>query len=309
MVLTEKTDANYNPKVRNIFAFLTLDGYQRVIGSASLKEMKYTADFDLMENVELANEHECYQLVLDLFREKMNTAYKSNDIWITDFKCGVLAGGIPIRWNRDEIKKGCKNIDEKIINFIDCLQQESTIKIDVISLINNELNEFSENYYIQFGDFKTYNPINSLKTNIETSLLKDMIKYKNKGNIFKALKRLFAYLRISKKSPSLIKLLLNFFNSSVGKLGSSRSDLEIIELAIKQKFRPIPISILKTNLKLIEKDIGDEYEGLVKLIINAKTKPSMLKHTERAIEILNEQLQLQTQDFIKINNNKIKQYI
>jgi hypothetical protein len=309
VVLNRKTIDDYNKHDRRMFAFLSIAGDQRVIGSASIKEMKYTSDLDLMEHVVYNREIDCYKLVLDLFREKFRTAYASSNIWITDFKCGVLAGDIPIRWNRLEIEQGCKIIDDKIIKFIDCLQQKSTIKMDVISLINDELNEISENYYIHFGDFITYNKVDNLKTNIETSLLKDIQKYKNKGNAFKALKRLFSYLRISKKSPSLLKMLLKFFNSSTGELGSVRSDLEIITIVIDQNFRPASLYVLKNNLKTIEKRICDDYKGLIKLILSKKTKPSMLNHTNRAIEIINEKIQILTEEFINSNIKKLNKYI
>lgn len=308
MSLSIKQDKDYTKKEREVFAYLTLHGTQRVVGSASLKEIDYSADYDLMEYVSFERSEEMYNLILTLFREKFRTAYKSKNIWITDFKCGVLAGGIPVRWKKADIDKGFQTIDDVKIYFVDCLQEKSTIKLDAITLIDGLFHEFSEIYFITFGDYKTYEPEYTKKVNIETSLLRDVKKYVDKGNYMKSLKRIFAYLRISEKEPALMQSLVDFFNSPVGELSSYKSDLELVTIMIDQTFKPIAKSHIIYNLKHIEKHISPHFKDLVKSILNEKTEAKIKKHTEQVEEILNMQIQEKTKEFIA-NNKKIYSYI
>lgn len=308
MSLSIKQTKDYTEEERKIFAFLTLHGTQRVVGSASLKEIDYSADYDLMENIKFEREHEIYELILTLFREKFKTAYKSKNIWITDFKCGVLAGGKPIRWNRRDITKGYQIIEDVKIYFVDCLQEKSTIKIDVISLIDGLFHEFSEIYFLTFGDYKTYEPVYTKKQNIETSLLKDVKLYQEKGNYMKTLKRLFAYLRISETDPTLQQSLVSFFNSQVGELSSYKSDLQLITIMLEQSFRPVKRKDIVYNLKYIEKHINPIFKDLVKSILKMKTNKQIMEHTQKVEEILNNDIQKNTKTYIK-DNKKLYSFV
>lgn len=308
MSLTIKQAKDYTPKERDVFAYLTLHGTQRIVGSASFKEVEYSADYDLMEYVKFDRTVEMYNTVLTLFREKFRTAYESKNIWLTDFKCGVLAGGKPIRWKREDIDRGFQIIEDIKIYFVDCLQEKSTIKLDAIVLIDGLFHEFSEIYFITFGDYKTYEPEYTKVKNIETALFKDVKKYLDDGNYLKALKRLFAYFRISKKEPTLTQSLIDFFNSPVGELSSYKSDLELITIMIEQTFKPIAKKHIIYNLEHIEKRISPQYKDLVKSILKEKTESKIKTHTEQVEEILNTQIQEKTKAFIQ-NNKKLYSYI
>jgi len=305
MKLTVKTNADFSKGERNIFAFLSLHGTQRVVGTASVKEINYSADYDLMSYVKFERSVEVYQCLLDLFREKYRTAYNSKTIWITDFKCGVLPGGQPIRWNRESIESGYQMIEDTKTYFIDCLQEKSIIKMDVISLIGGLFHEFSEMYFVHFGEFKTYNPVMTKKESIETGLLQDVKAYAGEGNYYKALKRLFAYLRISERDPALLKPLVEFFNSKVGELSSYKSDLELVSIMLGQTFRPVKKTDIVRNLKYIEKHIDPIFKPLVAEILKAS---NIKASTEKVEEILDESVQMQTKDFIS-KTKKIKSYL
>jgi len=308
MTLTIKQTKDYTKEERKIFAYLTLHGTQRIVGSASLKEVEYSADYDLMEYISFEREPEIYELILTLFKEKFRTAYKSKNIWITDFKCGVLAGGKPIRWDRQSIAKGYQIIEDVKIYFVDCLQEKSSIKLDVISLIDGLFHEFSEIYFLTFGDYKTYDPVYTKKKNIETSLLIDVKKYQEKGNYMKTLKRLFAYLRISETDPALQQELVSFFNSSVGELSSYKSDLELISIMLEQSFRPVKRKDIIYNLKYIEKHISPNFKDLVKSILKMKTIKQIKEHTQQTEEILNNDIQNNTKTYIK-SNKKLYSFV
>jgi len=308
MVLTEKTSKDFSQGEKKVFALLSLHGTQRVVGTGSLKEIDYASDLDLMEYVTFGRNLEVYECVLDVFREKYRNAHATKTVWITDFKCGVLPGGQPIRWTRQSINAGHQFIEDTKVMFVDCLQQKSIIKMDVISLVDGLFTEFSEMYFINFGDFKTYNPVTTKKENIETSLLLDVKSYAEKENYYKALKRLFAYLRISETNPTLLNSLVNFFNSKVGEVASYKSDLELITIMLEQKFRIVKEKDIIHNLKYIEKNINPLFKDLVSSILDSKGSHAVLKRTQEVEEILNNEIQDETKRFIG-SSKKIYSYI
>lgn len=307
MSLTEKTAKDYNKEEKKVFALLSLHGTQRVVGTGSLKEIDYASDLDLMEYVTFSRDAEVYECVLDVFREKYRNAHATRTVWITDFKCGVLPGGKPIRWTRQSINAGHTFIEDRKVMFVDCLQQKSIIKMDVISLVDGLFTEFSEMYFINFGDFKTYDPEMTKKENIETNLLLDVQSYQNKGNFYKALKRLFAYLRISETDPILLKTLTKFFNSKVGELSSYKSDLELVDIMMEQTFRPVKAEDIVHNLTYIEKNINPLFKALVSGILDGKGE-EILERLKGVQEILDEQIQDETKRFIH-SSKKLSSYI
>lgn len=302
-----KTAKDYNQGQKKVFALLSLHGTQRVVGTGSLKEIDYAADLDLMEYVTFSRDTEVYECVLDVFREKYRNAHATKTIWITDFKCGVLPGGQPIRWTRQTINAGHQFIEDTKVKFVDCLQEKSIIKMDVISLVDGLFTEFSEMYFINFGDFKTYDPEMTKKENIETNLLRDVQYYEGKGNYYKALKRLFAYLRISETNPTLMNSLINFFNSKVGELASYNSDLELIDIMMEQTFRPVKAEDIVHNLTYIENNINPLFKDLVSSILDGKGS-AILERLKGVQEILTQQIQDETKRFIQ-SSKKIYTYI
>jgi hypothetical protein len=298
-----KSDKDYNAGEKKIFRFLSLQGTEAVIGTASLKEIDYAADYDLMEYVNYNRNCCVYELVLNLFREKFRTAYLSTTIWIIDFKCGVLPGGQPLRWTRESINDGYQIIEDKPYYFVDCLQQKSIIKLDVISSINKIFHEFSEMYFFHFDDFTTYESHVKRSDLIKTSLLIDVKYYQSMGQYYKALKRLFAYFRIS--NNKLIPLLIDFFNSNVGKLAAYNNDLEIILTMKTQSFRPVPKKEIMYNLKHVEKNIDASVRSLVTSIISST---NVQRSIEETILIINDTIQEKTKQFIA-SNKKIYSYI
>jgi hypothetical protein len=308
MAIHIKQNKDYTKYEKKLFGFLHLNGIQRVVGTASIKEIKYASDYDLMEVVSFDRTIEMYECVYTLFKEKFKTAYKSKNIYIIDFKCGVLPGGKPIRWLRSDINKGHIIIEDVKYYFVNCLQQEGRIKMDIIGLIDGLFHEFSEIYIMSFGDFKTYNPVETKKKNIEIGLKKDIQEYSKEGNYFKALKRLFAYLKLSDKNPELSEELIHFFNSKTGELSSYKNDMELVSVMIEQKFKPVNVGIIIKNIKHIEQHINPAFKHLVKTILREKTKPKINTHTKKVEEILNAEVQKNTIEFIK-SNKKIYSYI
>jgi hypothetical protein len=306
MALNIKPIEDFKPTEKKVFAFLTIDGIQRILGTTPIDEIRYKTDYDLMEYKDFEmDKPQVYQLVLDLFREKFDKAYQNPNMWITDFKCGVQNGGIPIRWNRQSIKKGFQYIEDNKVFFVDCLQEQSIIKLDVLSLINGLINEFSEVYLLTFGDFKTYNPQLTTSEHIRTAMRQDALYYKGKGNIYKGLKRLFAFLRMDEaKNKTKIKSLLDLFNSPIGRLATLKSDLEEIELLLSQKFRPVPKEVIKRNLKYVYENVADEFKPSIEPLLKLSSISSLKSGIYSVMGQMNKTIQKNTKAYLEEAKNK-----
>jgi len=136
---------------KSIYAFLSIDGEQSLVGSSADKNILYSADYDLLEGKTFKKSSDIYNHIYNLFKDKYKEALENPNIWITDFKCGVFRGQ-PQKWSKEEIKRGYKNIDGNILLFTDCLQQKSRIKLDIIAIDkDHNITEYSDIYVIRIG--------------------------------------------------------------------------------------------------------------------------------------------------------------
>lgn len=242
----------------DIFSFLSIGGTQMLVGSAADPDIKYFADYDLMETAYFKRNSFIY--ILDLFRNKYKSAYKTDGIWIIDFKCGVFRGQ-PIRWDKDSIDLGYTIIEDITIYFVDCLQMSSRIKLDVIANVHNRLTEFSNIYFIKIADtFLT--PIVDLTETLK-SLYNDYLNYKQ-HNLFKALKRLYSFYKL-KKEHVLLKKLKDLLNA-LGDEYIEISKLQTKLLLINNTFKKVP-KIYLTNPEKLEHKINSKINNLNKLVI------------------------------------------
>jgi len=229
-----------------IFNFLSIAGLQTLVGSSADKDVVYSADYDLMEEKDFKKTTDIFSKILDLFRKKYKIALNpKNNIWIIDFKCGMFRGQ-PIRWDKASIKKGYVLIDNEPKYFVDCLQQESRIKMDAIAIdANGEINEYSDIYFIKIGSHELTREISPEETAI--LIYKDFHHYLEEKNYFKAIKRLYSYAKIKNMKP-LIKELLKVINSQLGRQSKLIADLNTINDLIANNFRKVNKSVILVNL-------------------------------------------------------------
>jgi hypothetical protein len=300
-VITKKPIEDFKPKEKKIFAFLHLGGIQRIVGTTPVEQIKYKTDFDLFEYDKFENEPQAYELVYKMFKDKFNNAHSNPNIWITDFKCGNVKS-IPIRWSLEDVNAGYKMIDDVRYDFVNCLQQKSMIKLDVLALINGILNEFSEVYFISFGKNKNYFSELSTTKQLKKMIYDDVLEYKEKGKYYKSLKRLFAYLRFNEsKNKGRIKKLLDFFNSPVGLLATLKGDLEELELLINQTFRPVSDEIVKNQIKHIQDNVPEQYKQLLGHLLNIKSHQELTNEINNVMNEMNSTVQEETKKFIEKN--------
>ena len=277
-------------------SFLNLLGKQEVIGSASKDDrMLYSADIDLQEMVK--SKKDIKELILKKFQNKFKQAKNSKNLFITDFKAGVSPiNNLSLKWSYDDIMNGYILLDNNVkFQFINVFNQKSTIKLDLVLENDDKFIEFSENYYFDLKNNKSYQQ----KTNEEiiTSLKGDIRHYNHtKNNKLKALKRLYSLFKLTNnKNTDIIKKFLNL--KMIGSKYKSKSDLEVILLMIEQKFRKVKI------IKIVEILVEMNYHKLS----NYKTLKTIKNKIEIEIKKLNNYLNDKTNSFII--KNDLQKYI
>ena len=233
-----------------MFKFLSVSGLQTLVGSSADENVVYSADYDLMEQKNFKKNKNVHEFILNLFRKKYNFALKpKNNIWIIDLKCGSFRGQ-PIRWDKESIKRGYVVINDEPKYFVDCLQQNSRLKMDVIALdANGVLNEYSDLYFINIGDFSLSGKMETEKESA-ISIFKDFQNYITEQNYFKAIKRLYAYAKLENNKP-LINELLKVINSPLGKKSNTIADINIILELIDNNFKRFKKKLIFENLALL----------------------------------------------------------
>jgi hypothetical protein len=216
------------------------------------------------------NDIEIYKRILEHFKQVFKNFKNNKRIVITDFKCGIGKGNKPYRWKYKDIQRGYLYDDnnEKIY-FIDQLQKQSIIKIDILAFIKSKFIEITMNYYFNFGDIdKSYQSYKF--EDILTSLKKDIIELREEGNYYKSLKRLNSYNRLINKSN---KILLKIINSKYGILSRNKTLLEglLYVMENKNKFNKEDIKIAN-NDNLTKEEIKKKIDDIDKEINSEELK-------------------------------------
>jgi len=282
----KKKKEDYPEEVQDVFDTLTINGKYQVIGSGALEKIKYNSDYDLQEFINDKSNKNVLDKIYNYFKKKFKFCKKDKNYFITDFKCGIGLDGEPLRWTYNDIMKGINNG----LTFQDTLLQKSTIKIDMIVLIDGIFTEFSENYYFKIGkDTNYYNE------DIELGIEKSLNEYLYMKNYWKVLKRLFSLLmrekKNNKKKKKLIKLI-DFFNSNVGLINKCKNEFTILLTVIEQKFRKPKLDDILYNIEKIKewsREAGIElmYDDFFKTTSLKKIEKLIVKTSDELADIVN----------------------
>lgn len=293
-------------KLRDVFDIISLNGKYKIIGSSNLKNIKYNSDFDLQEFYE--NKKGNIKSIVKYFQ----SIYKKLDApdsysYITDFKAGLDSNDEPLKWTKQEIIKNKKKLkNNKYIDLETAIQQKATIKIDVITFINNTFIEISENYYIRIGNKSNFEfDKETNKDTIIQSIKQSQLEEVKDDNYNKALKRMFSGLMISNKKSHKLKILVDFFNSSSGILNKARSDLDVLILLLEKnidvKFEHFMQALdnIKYNISYNTiKEYVDKFIALEKITDKRKLYIQLVKLRNDIFDVVNKES--------KILYNKIK---
>ena len=313
-IFEKKDIEDFSIAVKNVFNLLTISRKYRVVGSASLKNIRFVADYDLNELFKCEmSEEACLKKIKMMFQEKFKEAEKNTKLFITDFKCGEDSNGEALRWSKEDMKKGYKIMaDGRKILFEECILMKTTFKIDLVAFIDGRYNEFSDNYYIKIGDKANFFPHDIEREHLLNNLQHDFSSYfYSKRNYYKALKRAFSYWLMEDQEKNKAKLtkLMNYFNSSVGLLYKLKGELETIQLVMEQKFRKPKPDHLRKNIQIVLNQLKpfalNKAKEHLEKASKAKTAKVMIEDIEKAKEILYNAVKSSTVVFIKKNPDLI----
>lgn len=297
-IFKEKSLEMVNNNVRKFINEFAIRGKYRLIGSNSLRSIKYASDYDV--KTQLRNMTP--SLVAKRFKKQFYDAKRSDNLWITDFKCGwdtrlVYRGDysdksvkvylqnslIPksyrekvlrakgedridlirdlyiLRWKYDDIMRGSIRLfDGKYKRLVDCILDKTPLKIDLIGKVGDMFVEMSVNYYIKIGNQKNYTH-KPTRDELESEY-EDEIHYYSSRDKFKALKRVFSLLQLEGEKGVRLDNLVSFFNSEVGYLNKIKNELVILKALLEQDFRPVETEDILNNLQVIKEQIANVYK-------------------------------------------------
>jgi hypothetical protein len=285
--LEKKTINDYNKDVRKVFNMLTITGNYRVIGSASLKKIKYNSDYDLEELVKEQKGKSILDKIYHMFKDKFIDCMEGKDLFITDFKCGLDTNGEPLRWNFKDIMKGYKILESgRKMTFQECILIKTMMKMDLIALIDGIYTEFSENYYFKIGNDANFLKHEQDPDHIEAGIKKSLDEYLHiQQNYWKSLKRLFS-LSLRKKviNKKLTKEFIDFFNSDTGLINKCKNEFDILLIILEQNFRRPDIDDIYYNIKKINewaKEANINIQKMTNTLLKIKKLPVLYKSIEK----------------------------
>jgi hypothetical protein len=220
-------------------------GNIEIIGSMSDEKLKYYNDIDTQEYINITEKNTEKDIYKD-FLKKLNQITKSDMYFMTDFKCGIMRAGVPVRWNISEIFRGYKIIENHKYFFKNGFIQINTVKVDFIFFENGDIQELSINYYFNKNN-KPISYIEQSTNDVIRSLLRDARELYYEGNYLKSLKRVYRVL-ILKNEKNKIDVFSKFFNSDIGYINMILSKIEIFNEL--KKMYPDRLSYIENMYKI-----------------------------------------------------------
>lgn len=308
----KKQLTDFSKKVKSVFNLMTISRKFNIIGSSSLKNIRYSNDYDLNELYsKQLNTEDALNTIKKMFVKKFLEADKDPSLFITDFKCGHDKDGEPLRWNKADMKKGHKIMNNgETISFCNALLLKSDTKLDVVKILDGIFTEFSDNYYIKLGQKTNFNPEETKTENMKHSLEQSFHEYYyEQNNLFKGLKRSFSYFLFDgeKKNSATLKKLMDFFNSSVGKIYQAKSNIATIELLIENvsQFRLPLLSDVKKNILIIKSKLAEfsfkNIERHLDQALKSSTLKQIMAHLTHVDNGLKEIVNRYTEEFVYRN--------
>ena len=273
----------------------------KAVGSYCDSNILFPSDIDLNELIITSKSPEYFA---GWFQRLFVKAYKNKNIWITDLKCGEDSKGEPIRWSRDDMKKGYQDVDGKRFTFEDCLRSKSIIKMDVFALVKDDsvndpdtfIQELSINYIFDFKKEKFRTQDKVTVEEIIKNMKQDLNELQRQGLKYKSLKRQY---RISKLEGNDRQDLVELFNSEIGFQYHLISRLKSLKILADNEFRHVKKSIILDEIEEIVCQIPKEITREVK--INSRNKPldTIIFKTEKLIDLYEKVLNKRLQEILE----------
>jgi hypothetical protein len=345
LIADEKTTEMINEETDDLIEHFSLDGKYRMIGSQSLRAIQYGSDYDIDTELKGTTGEKVAKMLQKAYTQaKKNPDYWITDFkaghddrliykgdyskdsvneYLKEHKDLISASRANkikkatgedlikmirdlyiLRWKPDDIKRGwVKMIDGKRKYLKDAVLDKTITKIDLLGKVGNQFVEVSENYTIKTKSGKTNNVPTTTDEILET--YEDEIQYYSKNNSFKALKRLFAALKLDnpKGNKKALDSLVGFFNSQIGYLNKIKNELGILEQVLTQDFRKAKWKDIEANLQYIKEQVSNIYEIPIKenvfSKINDMTAKNVLKGVRELIDYFGELINPHAKSFLQ----------
>ena len=219
--------------IKNVEVF---DTKLKLAGSASLRSMMYYSDYDFNCKIRVRKQ-------TPIFNEFKRILSFSNDkLYFIEFKIEYIDG----------TKIKLQNVNDIKLNMF---KNISFIKIDYIVFLDFVFKEVSIMYIFKENDMDT--------DDIIQKLTDDYSELIDNGENFKAMKRAFSIYKIQKDYPNM-KRLTHLFNSTLGKLYETNSNLKTILLLKTMYDDPLTMKRIDINLKFLKIDPNDDLNKIIK---------------------------------------------
>ena len=273
-----KQPIDYPNNLQQIFSLLSVSGKHNVVGSANLRGILYNSDFDLGDDIK-----EVGGQLRRVFLHKYEKAKQLPSVYFTDFKCGEDKRGEPLRWDYKTLKAN----NNRGYTFEEAMKSKAMCKLDCVAFVNGRFEEITEVYNLHNGS--------PPKKNLLGDLRQSQKEYLDEGNYWKALKREFSIASIQHDQKKT-KRLIDFFNSVVGLLAKSVSELDTIQLVLEQTFKKPKLEEIRQNLQLVKwrlsyvsSQFSKTIDDICKMKSNKAIHSSVEKLREDIFSIVNKQ--------------------
>lgn len=236
-----------------------------IIGSSANDRLIYPSDIDMEEKIITKKD---YKDIYNFFLNIYTTAKENKNIYVIDFKMGHYKG-VPIKWSYNDIINKYVVKDDVKIPFEYALNQNSTIKIDVVFFEKNVAHEASVNYYFSFPKKNHENVLDQSDETMYKKLLYEARLLFKSGDDYKALKRIYTYYYELGEDKDKIYRFEKLFNSPLGNLNKQKAGLETIILLLENTFRKVPHEQIIFNLTRIKEQLPKKYHKDMKTIIHS----------------------------------------
>jgi hypothetical protein len=309
----EKTPNMLNNKVGALVEKFAVNGKVKLVGSQQRRGHLFASDYDLLtqlngrpetlaryfKEVMLAIPRKDFyfmdfkagldkRLVYD-FEEDDLAGYLQNPLIAAAYKRKIKAakGEVRVklirdlfilRWTPGDITRGfVKLVDGTEYSLEEALQDDTTIKLDIVIPVGDRFAEVSELY--------VYKQMTVDNSEVMRTLADDIDYYRHE-NTMKSLKRLYSVLELNdKKDPRLAKLEA-FFNTEYGLLNKCANDLALLLLLTEK--HAIPFAKITSNLQMIKENLASTAAASKEkvLTLDSATAKNYRKVIEKLIKYL-----------------------
>ncbi len=298
-ITTTKKPYEYNENVKKVFNLISYKNHEpQITGSNSMK-FKYASDYDMF-SVVISNKSldGLKKEVVKNFQYMMKNIKVEDNIYFIEFKCGVDKDGEPLYWTIQQVLQG-RNGNYKLSNVLD---EKSIIKIEIVAYIDGKFIPFSDVFHFQIND----KGINQEKITIDTveSLSKDINKYYKDKNTMKVLKRLFIISNLE-KNTKLSENLISIFQSDIGFLYKTKSDIQTIISVLEKYNNKLLIERVHSSLQTIKESLSTQtahkfsaqvystFDKIQKLKSSKSIVRRLTKLTDLILKVVNKLLEKQ----------------